>query len=444
MMYYGQSKIIPTTILTSSQSVREAFWKGLYDADGDKDENGYTRIDQKSQISAASIYALVSSIGYKVSINTRKDKPHIYRITCTKGSQRKNPIAIKKIENIAYIGYVYDLTTDNHHFSAGVGTIIVHNTDSLFVIFPNKSIEATIDIPHEVAKALKGKSKIVPSIQTAIAASKEFKKHIKPPHDAEYEKTFWPFILLSKKRYVGNLYEMDDKKFKQKSMGIVLKRRDNAPIVKHVYGGIIDIILSKQDIGESINFLKSSLNNLIGGKCPLEDLVITKSLRAEYKDPTKIAHKVLAERIGERDPGNKPQVNDRIPFVYIQQPPTTSKNANKILQGERIEHPDYIREHKLKPDYTFYITNQIMKPVLQVYGIVADQVTGIKHKKTHYDELYKKLANEHKEDVKKIKEKYYDAREADVKTALFDPILFTLMNKNNKQTEITNFFPASR
>jgi DNA polymerase elongation subunit (family B) len=317
--------------------------------------------------------------------------------------------------------------------------VIYGDTDSLFVIFPNKSIEATIDIPHEVAKALKGKSKIVPSIQTAIAASKEFKQHIKPPHDAEYEKTFWPFILLSKKRYVGNLYEMDDKKFKQKSMGIVLKRRDNAPIVKHIYGGIIDIILSKQDIGESITFLNKSLDDLVGGKSPLEDLVITKSLRAEYKDPTRIAHKVLAERIGERDPGNKPQVNDRIPFVYIQQPPPTSKNA-KILQGERIEHPDYIREHKLKPDYTFYITNQIMKPILQVYGIVADQVTGIKHKKTYYDELYAKCAKEHKDDIKKIKDKYYSAREADVKEALFEPILLKLMNKNNKQTEITSFF----
>ena len=29
-------------------------------------------------------------------------------------------------------------------------------------------------------------------------------------------------------------------------MGIVLKRRDNAPIVKVIYGGIIDIIMSQR------------------------------------------------------------------------------------------------------------------------------------------------------------------------------------------------------
>jgi hypothetical protein len=31
-----------------------------------------------------------------------------------------------------YSGFVYDLTTINHHFAAGCGELIVHNTDSVF------------------------------------------------------------------------------------------------------------------------------------------------------------------------------------------------------------------------------------------------------------------------------------------------------------------------
>ena len=34
------------------------------------------------------------------------------------------------------------------------------------------------------------------------------------PHDLEYEKTFWPFLILTKKRYVGNKYEFDFDKYK--------------------------------------------------------------------------------------------------------------------------------------------------------------------------------------------------------------------------------------
>jgi DNA polymerase elongation subunit (family B) len=50
------------------------------------------------------------------------------------------------------------------------------------------------------------------------------------------------------------LYELDPNIGKRKEMGIVLKRRDNAPIVKEVYGGLIDILLTEQDILKSTIF----------------------------------------------------------------------------------------------------------------------------------------------------------------------------------------------
>jgi hypothetical protein len=75
-MYYDKCKIIPNEILNSSYKIRVAFFEGLYDADGDKDINGYTRIDQKNQISASYICLLGLSIGYSTSLNIRKDKRH--------------------------------------------------------------------------------------------------------------------------------------------------------------------------------------------------------------------------------------------------------------------------------------------------------------------------------------------------------------------------------
>ena len=79
-----------------------------------------------------------------------------------------------------------------------------------------------------------------------IISGETVKKRLPFPHDLEYEKTFWPFILFSKKRYIGNKYEFKtgEKDYKETSMGIVLKRRDNAEIVKHVYGGVINILMN--------------------------------------------------------------------------------------------------------------------------------------------------------------------------------------------------------
>jgi hypothetical protein len=171
-------------------------------------------------------------------------------------------------------------------------------------------------------------------------------------------------------------------------MGIVLKRRDNAQIVKKIYGGVINIILEKQDLDGSIVFLQEELNNLVEGKTSIKELIITKSLRSTYKDPSKIAHKVLADRIGARDPGNRPVVNERIPFVYIKTPGSKATS----LQGDRIENPDYIEQNNLIPDYLHYITNQIMKPILQLYALCLDKLPGYDKCDEYWEEVDKALS----------------------------------------------------
>ncbi len=423
-MYSGKSKIVPDFILNGTRDIREAFWEGLYDADGDKDKNGYVRIDQKNQISAAQICWLANSIGYKTSVNTRTDKQNIYRITATKGSQRKVGNAIKKLMELDYHDYVYDLTTENHHFAAGIGNMIVHNTDSVFFTFNLKTPEG---------EDIRGHKALEITIELAKEAGHMATKFLKKPHDLEYEKTFMPFCLLSKKRYVGMLYENDPNKGSRKSMGIVLKRRDNAPIVKDVYGGIIDILMKEKNIQKAVEFLQSSLQNIIEEKYPMDKLIITKSLRSNYKNPKQIAHKVLADRMGKRDPGNKPSSGDRIPFVYIE---TKNKAA---LQGEKIEHPEYIIKNKIRPNYSFYITNQIMKPVQQVFALVLEDIDAFKRKKKNFQMKVDTLRHTI-DDKEKMESKISDLRNKEVKALLFDKYLRETDNLKNNMKSITSFF----
>jgi DNA polymerase elongation subunit (family B) len=425
-MYYDKCKIIPKEILNSSYKIRVAFFEGLYDADGDKDINGYTRIDQKNQISASYICWLGSSIGYSTSLNIRKDKPNIYRVTMTKSKQRKNPNAIKKIENILYEGYVYDLTTENHHFAAGVGDLIVHNTDSVFFTFNLQTPEG---------KPIRGKEALEITIELAQEAGHLASSFLKGPHDLEYEKTFMPFCLLSKKRYVGMLYETDPNKCKRKEMGIVLKRRDNAPIVKDIYGGIIDILMKQQNIKQAIEFLKGCLQNIVEEKYPMEKLIITKSLRSGYKNPNSIAHKVLADRITARDPGNKPSSGDRIPFVYI------NSSNKKALQGEKIETPSFILENNLKIDYSFYITNQIMKPVQQVFALVLEKIWEMQNKKGKISKFKKDIeALRRNTEEDKFEDKLEQLKNKEVKTLLFDEYLRETNNEKQGVQSLTKFF----
>ena len=237
----------------------------------------------------------------------------------------------------------------------------VVNTKAEYVYGDTDSVFFKFNLTDkETGEKIVGDKALELSIEIAQEACHQVSKVLKQPHDFEYEKTFMPFCLLSKKRYVSIKYEFDCTKGKRNEMGIVLKRRDNAPIVKDVYGGVIDILMKEKNIQKALDYVNTCLQDLVDGKVPIEKLIITKSLRSFYKNPQGVAHKVLADRIGTRDPGNKPTSGDRIPFVYI----VTKEPAKgkKLLQGDKIETPTFIKENKLQIDYSFYITNQIMKP----------------------------------------------------------------------------------
>jgi DNA polymerase elongation subunit (family B) len=294
------------------------------------------------------------------------------------------------------------------------------DTDSVFISFRPKDPvtgERLIGRPaQEAAKEL------------AEEAGHKISGALKPPHDFEFDKMFRCFCLLSKKRYVGDMTEggLEDDDYHRKSMGIVMKRRDNAPIVKYVYGGAIEFILAKRDIVGAFNFVRQATKELLAGKFPMKRLTITKGLRAEYK-ASPPAHKVLANRIGKRDPGNKPSSNDRIPYVYIM--PPKNRKIDDVPQGERVETPTFIREHGLKIDYTFYITNQIAKPVSQVFGLVLDQLPGYKaHMMAH----------------SKKKHKPVEAREAIAEELLFGDLLRDAQREAAGMRDLRSFFTGGK
>ncbi len=276
-------------------------------------------------------------------------------------------------------------TTVETEFGADV---VYGDTDSIFVKFPKADLVEAIRLGQESAKMI-----------TERCRHKAFV--------IGYEKTFYPFILFCRKRYVGMKYEEDPTKCYRASMGIVLKRRDNAPIVKDVFGGALDILLKEKNVKVAAEYVKGMLLKLVKGEFPLEKFAITKQLRDDYKDPTRIAHRVLADRMTERDPGNAPNVGDRLKFVYIQAP-------TKKLQGDKIEHIDYVREKKIPIDTVHYITNQIQNPVAQLFALCIDQLDGYTEPRPSYKSLYEqyleKLGDSEEATLKVLahKEKHLD------------------------------------
>ena len=179
--------------------------------------------------------------------------------------------------------------------------IVYGDTDSIFVEFNPRN--------PETGERLEGREARVATIEMTDEAGHFITKTLAAPHDFEFDKAFDPLLMFSKKRYAGNMYEANPDDYVHKYMGIALKRRDNAPIVKTIFGGAMKMLLDKRDVSGAFQFVKDKCLELVDGKVSLGQLTVTKSLRADYADPARIAHKALADRITKRDPGNAPAHN---------------------------------------------------------------------------------------------------------------------------------------
>jgi DNA polymerase elongation subunit (family B) len=118
---------------------------------------------------------------------------------------------------------------------------------------------------------------------------------------------------------------------------------------------------------------------MINGEYSVDKFIISKTLKASYKNPDHIAHKALADRIGIRDPGNKPLPNDRLAYIIVV---NEYSNLPDTKQKDIIETVQFANENNLPIDYVHYITNQIMVPAGQIMELMMD--------KSQIDDLFNK------------------------------------------------------
>ena len=364
------------------------------------------------KLTANSLYGQLGSGTFKIRLQDLAASVTAYG--------RKQIMAAKEV-----IETFYGPAAANPAYSAET---VYGDTDSLFINFnPRDPV---------TGKRLEGIEALKATMHLTEEAGQLVTQGLKPPHDFEYDKVFYPFIIFSKKRYVGNKYEEDPEYYSQTSMGIATKRRDNAPVVKTIYGGAIRILLTDKDIPAATQFVQEKTMDLVSGKMSMNQLTISKSLRAEYskdkliaelskleKDLEKAedsetierlnaqidektksmnrasipAHKILAKRMAERDPGNAPASGDRIPYVYIAAP--VGQEASK-LQGDRVEHPSYVKQKGLLLDTKYYIEHQLMNPLSQLFALCLAQMPGYVGHKPGMEEvaasdlLFQKALNE--------------------------------------------------
>ena len=340
--YDGKCKKVPTCVLVHEETCR-SFLEGLWDSDGcrrDNEAGGCHRIDTKNQVTAQWYFLLLRKLGYSVSLNCRDDN---YRLTWTNMKQRKNPNAIKKVFILheQYDDYVYDIETDAGTFQAGVGQMIVKNTDSIMVEFDTCGKTGVDAISH--------------SWDLGEQAAKQITNLFKPPNNLELEKIYCPYFLYSKKRYAAKMWVKDGDAMEMTKIdikGLQVVRRDSCPFVREVCQRVIEMNMDSED---PRSYVKEMTDALLAGNVPMDKLILSKRLGESYKS-NNLAHVAVRDKMKTRAPGSEPLSGDRVQFVIV-----CGLKKDKMYQ--KAEDPKWVIEQNIPLDYQYYFKHQFETPV---------------------------------------------------------------------------------
>lgn len=181
------------------------------------------------------------------------------------------------------------------------------------------------------------------------------------PISLEFEKCYFPYLLINKKRYAGLYWTNPDKYDKMDSKGIETVRRDNCRLAQTVIDTCLRKILIERDVEGAKDYAKQVISDLLQNKIDLSQLVISKALSKsgdEYAG--RQAHVELAERMKKRDAGSAPSLGDRVAYVIV-------KAGKGAAAYEKSEDPMYVLEHNLPIDTKYYLENQLSKPLMRIF-----------------------------------------------------------------------------
>ncbi|XP_029781128.1 DNA polymerase delta catalytic subunit isoform X1 [Suricata suricatta] len=220
--------------------------------------------------------------------------------------------------------------------------VVYGDTDSVMCRFGISSVAEAMALGREAADWVSG--------------------HFPPPIRLEFEKVYFPYLLISKKRYAGLLFSSrPDTHDRMDCKGLEAVRRDNCPLVANLVTASLRRLLIDRDPTGAVAHAQDVISDLLCNRIDISQLVITKELtRAASDYAGKQAHVELAERMRKRDPGSAPSLGDRVPYVII-------GAAKGVAAYMKSEDPLFVLEHSLPIDTQYYLEQQLAKPLLRIF-----------------------------------------------------------------------------
>ena len=200
-----------------------------------------------------------------------------------------------------------------------------------------------------------------------------------------YEKTYKPYLLMKKKNYVGLKWmEANDNTFKSSldMKGIDAVRRDRPKLIRETSLCLLNNLMYEGEIEKALNSLKQILKSIANEERPIEDFILSKSLKTDYANPN-VPHLMAWRRMIDRGDEDIPPIGARMPFVVTLKKGSIGGKKDISKLYERTEHPAFAKTQKLRIDVQYYLET-LENPISKILQFVVSE----KQLKSIFKEIY--------------------------------------------------------
>jgi hypothetical protein len=371
-------------ILNSSLEIRKKYFNDVYSDKGY--HNKYGRVDFwiDSKIHAQCFYYLLRSIGYDyVGVQVLESQPSSYRVSILTTPANKK---IRKIFTTSmklnsddtskdYIE-VYDIETETGDFQAGVGSIVIFNTDSIYLSIPPDSFKSSdvLFYTHQISRREYWEQMVNTSFKEIKPLNADVNTMFKTDTGNEflkmsYEEFLYPCAFLAKKKYYGiphisepNFNTDKDGNYNLFIRGLDLKKRGVSDLLISVCSNILQISVDYNNFKSIMEIVLETIDDFYTKDWSDPEKLSAFVMTGVYKpDKQNVKMHVFRDRMLE-ERGLTLIPGDRVKYIiakkYLYKYDLRGRKT-ALSVGDRLELFDIVVEENIPVDIDYYMENTI-------------------------------------------------------------------------------------
>lgn len=280
-----------------------------------------------------------------------------------------NAMVIQSIELLSCQNeYVYDLETESHHFAAGIGQLVVHNTDSLYIACNAdnyKDLDKNYFTGHITKETYT--TELIKRTFTLIDTYKDLvneqlirdngTKYLK----MSYEEVLYPAVFLGKKKYyaIPHIGIVNFKPSKLFIRGLEVIKRGTSEVLKDICMDIMWTSVSIHNIYTIRQLILISIERYFNSKWEMDYFIKT----AVYKpDKQNVQVNTFMQRMQEIQYPILPEAGIRFKYIIAKKFPYTYdiKGRQTVLSiGDKMEFIERAHDLNMDIDLLYYFNNEI-------------------------------------------------------------------------------------